>query len=427
MLLVVCVMLLVASRMSFGKVGPSLDEQWEQWKTKYKKLYKDQNEEELRRRIWEQNKEMIEVHNKEAKQGNHSYKLGMNQFGDKESVEMPVMKASDKMLRHILPKISRKMTVLDQELRNQIWEKMNKKLIKYEKFLNQQLLNNMIAEIEDDDWVSAYDVLEKVKTNNLILRALVMNDIYEQMADQSIKSKVLILTDIAETVAQYQKIKVYKSSGKNLSKSIDYRRDGLVTPVRNQGACGSCWAFSAAGALEGQLAKKTGRLLELSPQNLVDCELESDGCDGGEPDFAFEYVQENGYVHYETDYPYIGEKQKCHRTPPPPGAAQCKGVVWIPEGDERLLAEALHEVGPLSVSIDASDKKFMFYKSGVYYNPVCNKDALNHAMLLVGYKEKHWIVKNSWGEDWGKKGYIKIARNHDNHCGIASDASYPLV
>ncbi|XP_055360438.1 uncharacterized protein LOC114845312 isoform X2 [Betta splendens] len=236
MLLGACVMLLVALWLSLYLVRPSLDEQWEQWKTKYKKLYKNQNEEELRRRIWEQNMEMIEVHNQEAKQGNHSYTLGMNQFGDRVSVEMPVMKASNRMLRHILAKISRKMTVLDQELKIQIWEKMNKKLIKYDKILNQQILNKMTAGIKND-WMPAH-VLKEVETTlaecNAILRALVLNDIYEQMDNKSITSRDFILQDIAKTVAQYQRIKVYKSSGKNLPKSIDYRQHSLVTPVRNQ-------------------------------------------------------------------------------------------------------------------------------------------------------------------------------------------------
>ncbi|XP_055360440.1 uncharacterized protein LOC114845312 isoform X4 [Betta splendens] len=195
MLLGACVMLLVALWLSLYLVRPSLDEQWEQWKTKYKKLYKNQ-----------------------------------------VSVEMPVMKASNRMLRHILAKISRKMTVLDQELKIQIWEKMNKKLIKYDKILNQQILNKMTAGIKND-WMPAH-VLKEVETTlaecNAILRALVLNDIYEQMDNKSITSRDFILQDIAKTVAQYQRIKVYKSSGKNLPKSIDYRQHSLVTPVRNQ-------------------------------------------------------------------------------------------------------------------------------------------------------------------------------------------------
>nr|ACO82385.1 cathepsin K [Lutjanus argentimaculatus] len=216
-----------------------------------------------------------------------------------------------------------------------------------------------------------------------------------------------------------------------LPKYIDYRKKGMVTSVKNQGSCGSCWAFSSAGALEGQLAKKTGQLVDLSPQNLVDCVTENDGCGGGYMTKAFQYVADNGGIDSEEAYPYIGEDQPC-RYNATGMAAQCKGYKEIPEGNEHALAVALFKAGPVSVGIDATLSSFQFYSKGVYYDPSCNKEDINHAVLAVGYGvtgkgKKYWIVKNSWGESWGKGGYILMARNRGNLCGIANLASYPIM
>uniref|UniRef100_G3PJL8 Cathepsin K n=1 Tax=Gasterosteus aculeatus TaxID=69293 RepID=G3PJL8_GASAC len=216
-----------------------------------------------------------------------------------------------------------------------------------------------------------------------------------------------------------------------LPKSIDYRKKGMVTPVKNQGSCGSCWAFSSAGALEGQLAKATGKLVDLSPQNLVDCVTENSGCGGGYMTTAFKYVQDNGGIDSEAAYPYVGEDQPC-RYNSSGMAVQCKGFKEIPVGSEQKLAQALSKVGPVSVGIDAGLGTFQFYQRGIYYDSNCNKDDINHAVLAVGFGvtakgKKFWIVKNSWGKAWGQKGYVMMARNRGNLCGIANLASYPIV
>ncbi|XP_060937864.1 cathepsin K [Limanda limanda] len=216
-----------------------------------------------------------------------------------------------------------------------------------------------------------------------------------------------------------------------LPKFVDYRKKGMVTAVKNQGSCGSCWAFSSCGALEGQLAKQTGQLVDLSPQNLVDCVTENNGCGGGYMTNAFKYVQENGGIDSEEAYPYVGEDQSCNYNSSGM-AAQCKGFKEVPVGDEHALAVALFKVGPVSVGIDATQRGFQFYQRGVYYDRNCNKDDINHAVLAVGYGisskgKKYWIVKNSWSDTWGNKGYILMARNRDNFCGIANLASYPIM
>ncbi|XP_053350967.1 cathepsin K-like [Clarias gariepinus] len=216
-----------------------------------------------------------------------------------------------------------------------------------------------------------------------------------------------------------------------LPNSIDYRNFGYVTPVRNQGSCGSCWAFSSVGALEGQLKKTTGKLVNLSPQNLVDCVIENYGCDGGWMATAFRYVRDNGGIDSEEAYPYVGQEQRCAYNKSGK-AAQCQGFEEVKKGSEDALASALVKVGPVSVSIDAGQSTFQFYKSGVYFDPNCHKEKVNHAVLAVGYDvtthgEKYWIIKNSWGEKWGTKGYIWMARDHNNACGIANYAIYPLM
>ncbi|KAM8794353.1 cathepsin K-like [Eudromia elegans] len=212
--------------------------------------------------------------------------------------------------------------------------------------------------------------------------------------------------------------------------AVDWRKKGYVTPVKNQGQCGSCWAFSSVGALEGQLKRRTGRLLALSPQNLVDCVSANDGCGGGYMTNAFEYVRQNRGIDSEDAYPYVGQDESCQYRPSGK-AAKCRGYREIPEGDERALKRAVARVGPVSVGIDASLPSFQFYSRGVYYDESCNGQNINHAVLAVGYGAqkgtKHWIIKNSWGEEWGNKGYVLLARNRDNACGVANLASFPRM
>ncbi|KAF7653878.1 hypothetical protein LDENG_00077450 [Lucifuga dentata] len=216
-----------------------------------------------------------------------------------------------------------------------------------------------------------------------------------------------------------------------LPESVDWRQQGYVTRVTNQGSCGSCWAFSAVGALEGQLAKTTGKLVELSPQNLVDCSSRygNKGCNGGFMHQAFRYIIDNHGIDSEACYPYRGVQQVCHYNPSC-RAANSSSYRILPQGSEMALQQAVATVGPISVAIDATRPTFHFYHSGVYNDPYCSQ-RVNHAVLAVGYGklngQDYWLVKNSWGTTFGDQGYIRMSRNKGNQCGITNYACYPIM
>ncbi|XP_046662481.1 procathepsin L-like isoform X2 [Homalodisca vitripennis] len=223
------------------------------------------------------------------------------------------------------------------------------------------------------------------------------------------------------------------SENVKLPKNLDWRKKGAVTEVKDQGFCGSCWAFSATGSLEGQHYLKTKKLVSLSEQNLMDCSTaeENHGCHGGLMDKAFTYVQKNKGIDTEASYPYEGYNGTCRYNPKNKGATD-NGYVDITSGSEKALQKAVATVGPISVAIDGDHISFKHYKSGVYQNPDCSSTALNHGIVAVGYGSTkkggaYWLVKNSWSSNWGMNGYAMMARNHNNMCGIATAASYPKV
>ncbi|XP_073465114.1 cathepsin S-like [Aquarana catesbeiana] len=211
--------------------------------------------------------------------------------------------------------------------------------------------------------------------------------------------------------------------------SFDWRTKDCVTKVKAQRQCGSCWAFAATGALECQMKLKTGKLQSLSEQELVDCSKSfgNHGCKGGRFEKAFNYIIKHGLA-LESSYPYQAKEGTCISAP---RAANCSSYVNITSGDELSLQQAVAINGPVSVRLHSSLQSFKTYKKGVYYDPNCRPKTPTHAVVIVGYGREngddYWLIKNSWDTIWGEKGYMKLARNRGNQCGIADSGAYPVV
>jgi cathepsin L len=251
---------------------------------------------------------------------------------------------------------------------------------------------------------------------------------------------------------------MYKPSGKPLPDSIDWRDHGVVTPPKDQGGCGSCWAFSAAQSLESHLAIATGNLVALSPQQIVSCAPNPDhcggsgGCDGSTQPLAFNYTETAG-ITTEASYPYAGRTGTCDTSKITP-VGHNSGYVELPENNYTALMDAVANQGPIAISIAAGGFHFQFYGGGILKN--CNDFVMDHAVQLVGYGSEsgqdYWLVRNSWGASWGESGYIRMARygegnepcgedknpqdgdacegdtaprNYCGECGILSSSSYP--
>ena len=256
--------------------------------------------------------------------------------------------------------------------------------------------------------------------------------------------ETLGLTSLADwTDDEYKKLLGYKDtrigraqynpsniSVEDLPDSVDWREKGAVTPVKNQGSCGSCWSFSATGSMEGRNQIKSGNLVSLSEQQLVDCSKDEGnmGCNGGLMDYAFKYAEQTA-METEDQYPYTGRGGKCDTSKK--GDLVVKNFTDVTPKSPSALASALAE-GPVSVAIDAGSFRFQLYHGGIMKSR-CGT-SLDHGVLAVGYgTEKgvdYWIVKNSWGSGWGEKGYFRMIREMDKendpgHCGIQLSASYP--
>lgn len=338
---------------------PQIRTAWNKFKAFYNKIYTEVAEEETHMHTWLANLAHIELHNARYLEGETSYSLEMNEYGDQTAAEFLTARNGYK-----------------HELR----------------------LQNIADETH-----------EGVEYRLPVL----YSDEHDSM----------------------------------LPSSVDWRKHGLVTEVKNQGQCGSCWSFSATGALEGQTMRSTGELPSISEQNLVDCSRPEGnmGCNGGLMDNAFTFIKREKGIDSESSYPYeMRDDQSC-RYKKKNSVATDKGFMDIPSGSEKHLKHALATQGPISIAIDAGHRSFQFYSTGVYYEPQCSSSQLDHGVLLVGYGDladelsadelkeyegrptKYWLVKNSWGTEWGDEGYIKMARGKNNHCGVATAASYPLV
>lgn len=222
----------------------------------------------------------------------------------------------------------------------------------------------------------------------------------------------------------------------DLPASVDWRGKGAVNPVKDQGDCGCCWAFSAVAAMEGAVKLATGKLVSLSEQQLVSCDVkgEDQGCEGGLMDDAFDFIIKNGGLAAESDYPYTASDDKCATAGAGAAAATIKGYEDVPANDEAALLKAVANQ-PVSVAIDGGDRHFQFYKGGVLSGAAGCATELDHAITAVGYGvasdgTKYWLMKNSWGTSWGEDGYVRMERgvaDKEGVCGLAMMASYPTA
>lgn len=230
-------------------------------------------------------------------------------------------------------------------------------------------------------------------------------------------------------ISHLQRIRASKSQNKLVAnfkdgsapESWDWRDKGVVSKVKNQGACGSCWAFSAVGNIEAQYAIKKNESVLFSEQQLVDCDKVDQGCNGGLMEDAFKYVEGTSGLMLATDYSYTGRQGSC-KYDQSKALAKVTGYKFAGTEDENQIKQILYENGPMAIAINATP--LQFYVGGVFnpwFNWMCNPKSINHGVLLVGYgvsgNKAYWIVKNSWGSGWGEKGFFRIIAGK-GACGV---------
>uniref|UniRef100_A0A146LBS1 Cathepsin L n=1 Tax=Lygus hesperus TaxID=30085 RepID=A0A146LBS1_LYGHE len=255
------------------------------------------------------------------------------------------------------------------------------------------------------------------------------SDMHPEEMEQTLgKLTEVFLNDTDNFITSY-----YTPSNLSIPAFVDWRKKGLVTSVKNQGNCGSCWAFSTVGGIEGQWKKHKGRLVSLSPQQLVDCSYSSPnkGCNGGNVGVALKDIMKQGGIESEQAYPYRsgnGQRYRC-RFDRRKVAATVRGWVNVPSGNEGALADCVANKGPTSAMIVVT-QPFFHYHQGVFDDPPCRSKSY-HAILVVGYGRQrgrdYWLIKNSWGTGWGQGGFGLMSRNRNNQCIIASYANVPQV
>jgi KDEL-tailed cysteine endopeptidase len=294
-----------------------------------------------------------------------------------------------------------------------------------------------------------YETLEELENRFQVFRTNLRNIVIHNLDhNQNFTMGVNQFTDLTpeEFKAQYvgglkaevgsYGCKTFSSSASGAPSAIDWRNKGAVTSVKDQGQCGSCWTFSATGAVEGAWAISKGQLIDLSEEQLVECatgrEYGSHGCNGGQMEGAFKYVVENGQCSLSS-YPYTsgtGQSGSCKSCSAVAHMSSCSDV----KPNDQISLKGAVAQQPVAIAIEADTKYFQSYSSGVLTSSTCGT-SLDHGVLTVGYGEengiKYWLVKNSWGTSWGDKGYVKIGRSDSTNdpgiCGIAMDPSFPSV
>ncbi|XP_019158689.1 PREDICTED: zingipain-1 [Ipomoea nil] len=284
---------------------------------------------------------------------------------------------------------------------------------------------------DKDEWekryeIYQYNVLYIEFFNSMNFSYKLIDNKFADMTNSEYKS-VYLRYKIDEHKKESHNFTLHGVRLPEFPESVDWRKSGAVTHVKDQGSCGSSWAFCAVAAVEGINQIETGKLVSLSEQQLVDCNKH--GCEGGNTEKAYDFIKRNGGITAEHNYPYVGKDGRCETIAEESHTVTISGYTKVPEDEGFLQAAAAQQ--PVAAVVDASMDDFRFYSEGIF-NPIC-PETLNHGVTVVGYGEEngqpYWLVKNSWGTNWGEDGYIKMQRrsgDKNGKCGIAMMASYPL-
>lgn len=215
-------------------------------------------------------------------------------------------------------------------------------------------------------------------------------------------------------------------------KSFDLRKKGAVTSIKDQRTCGSCYAMATLASIETQVFIKTGKLVQLSEQEIMDCsgEFGTFGCEGGIAFRVYDYIKENGGISSAEDYPYEGKIGKCRKEGKKKIEINIDGYGFVNSYNDEALMKAIVEHGAVMVSMDTDHESFMFYSSGIYYEENCTEE-VNHGVVLVGFGIEngidYWIVKNSFGDKWGESGFLRVKRGTEKDCSVNFLPIFPIL
>ena len=307
----------------------------------------------------------------------------------------------------------------DMDIDAVMFQQFQKYIKKYNKKYNS--INEFLARYE----VFRRNVMEAFEEKNNSYRTGITK--FSDMTYQEFAKIYLNLNYNAMAIANFHPHIVKLTNA--APEAWDWRDKGYVAHVKDQGSCGSCWAFSTMANLEGQYYKNKGKMVTFSEQMLVDCDTYDSSCNGGLMENTFDWLKENGIM-TDADYPYVGYKQSCQKDPSKYIDMKVTGYkklgsstsTWSPV-DEDEIKEFLYETGPLAIALNANP--LQTYTGGILdkTSSQCPVSGINHAVTMVGYghddasDKDYWIVKNSWGQTWGEKGYFRIKRGSGT-CGV---------